>query len=115
MMQLFYIGLRLARPGWALARDRGEAMAPTVGLAGGLMQGAGGISAPISVTYLNAMRLERPEFIATISVYFCAMCLLQIPALMALGILTVERLPFIAGAAAASNASGKASPRLPVS
>ena len=36
------------------------------------------------------MRLERGQFIATISVFFCAMSLVQIPALIGLGILTPQ-------------------------
>ena len=55
------------------------------------MQGAGGISAPISVTFLNAMRLERREFIATISAFFFMMSLLQIPTQIAFGVLNWER------------------------
>lgn len=86
-----YIALRVARPGWQIARARGEAMAGPAGLVGGLMQGAGGISAPVSITYLNALRLDRPEFIATISVFFFMMSVLQIPSLAALGILTWDR------------------------
>ncbi len=86
-----YVGLRLARPGWHLARPVGEKWAVVAGLGGGVMQGAGGISAPISVTYLNAMRLSRDEFIATISVLFSAMSFVQILSLVLLGILTPER------------------------
>jgi uncharacterized membrane protein YfcA len=86
-----YVGLRLARPGWTLDRASGERVAGPVGLVAGLMQGAGGISAPVSVTFLNAMRMERAEYVATISVFFLAMCLVQIPALAALGILTWDR------------------------
>ncbi|MEM9247996.1 MAG: sulfite exporter TauE/SafE family protein [Pseudomonadota bacterium] len=86
-----YIALRVARPEWHLVRARAEAAAGPVGLVGGLMQGAGGISAPVSVTYLNAMRLDRSEFIATISIFFFMMSVLQIPALVALGVLTWDR------------------------
>ena len=87
-----YIGLRLARPGWVLGRETATRLAGPVGLLGGLMQGAGGLSAPVSVTFLNAMRLERGAFIATISVFFAGMSVVQIPTLFALGILTPERL-----------------------
>ncbi|MDU8944664.1 sulfite exporter TauE/SafE family protein [Ovoidimarina sediminis] len=86
-----YIGLRLARPDWQIGRARGEAIAGPVGFVAGLMQGAGGISAPVSVTFLNAMRLERSEFVATISVFFFMMSALQIPSLAALGVLTWDR------------------------
>lgn len=83
----FYIGLRFARPDWQIARPLGERLSALAGLIGGLMQGAGGISAPVSVTFLNAMRLERREFIATISVFFLMMSVFQIPTQIALGIL----------------------------
>ncbi len=87
-----YIGVRLAKPDWVLGRAQGQRLAGVAGFVGGVMQGAGGISAPVSVTFLNAMRLERAEFIATISVFFVAMAVVQIPALWSLGILTPERI-----------------------
>ena len=86
-----YIGLRLFRPDWRIERARGEAVAGPVGLVAGVMQGAGGISAPVSVTFLNAMRMDRSEFIATISIFFFMMSMLQIPSLVALGVLTWDR------------------------
>lgn len=86
-----YIAVRLGRPDWKLARDRGARMAGPVGLLGGIMQGAGGISAPISVTFLNALRMERREFIATISAFFFMMSLTQIPTLIVFGVLDWER------------------------
>lgn len=91
MIVFLYIGFRLARPEWVLGRSDGERLALPAGLAGGIMQGAGGISAPVSITFLNAMRLERAEFIATIAVFFATMAAVQIPTLAALGILTPER------------------------
>jgi uncharacterized membrane protein YfcA len=87
---LLYIAFRLMRPNWHLPRPLADRLCAPVGLIGGMMQGAGGISAPVSVTFLNAMRLERGQFIATISVFFCAMSLVQIPALIGLGILTPQ-------------------------
>lgn len=87
-----YIGLRLSRPNWHLSRERGRQMGPYVGLIGGVMQGAGGLSAPVSITFLNALNLPRKEFIATIAIFFLAMSLAQVPALWTLGILTLDRL-----------------------
>lgn len=95
---LLYIAFRLFRPGWQLARPAADRLCAPVGLIGGMMQGAGGISAPVSVTFLNAMRLEREQFIATIAVFFFAMSMVQIPALVGLGILT----PHIAALSAAA-------------
>lgn len=86
-----YILLRLARPDWRLDRGTGERWGLSAGLLGGVMQGAGGLSAPVSVTYLNAMRLERSEFIATISIYFAMMSVLQIPTLILVGLLDLEK------------------------
>lgn len=86
-----YIGLRLAKPGWRLPRDTGRKLGPIAGFTGGVMQGAGGLSAPVSVTFLNALALSRAEFIGTISVFFLTMSVFQIPTLAALGILTWDR------------------------
>ena len=91
---ILYILLRIFRPSWQLTREQGDRYVVIAGLAGGFMQGAGGISAPASVTFLNAMRLSREEFIATISVFFCTMSLVQIPTLIGLGIITWDRFVF---------------------
>jgi uncharacterized membrane protein YfcA len=55
------------------------------------LQGATGMSAPLSVTFLNTLGLERRVFIGTIAVFFTALTLMQIPALALSGILTWER------------------------
>ena len=93
-----YILFRLARPDWALPLPLAARLAVPVGFTGGLLQGAAGLSAPISITFLNAIRLPRPVFIATISVFFFAMTAVQIPLLTAFGVLTPQRL--LLGAAA---------------
>jgi len=70
-----------------------------------VLQGAVGISAPVSISFLNATRMDRLAFIATISVFFAAMSLVQIPLLAAWDVLTPQRallsalaiLPLIAG------------------
>lgn len=95
-----YIGLRLARPDFQLSRAVAAKSAFPAGVSAGILQGAAGISAPISVSFLNAMRLERPAFIATISAFFVAMSLVQIPAMFAFGMLTGERLLMSAAALA---------------
>lgn len=86
-----YIALRLMRPDWQLSRAAAHRLAAPTGLIAGVMQGAGGISAPVSVTFLNAIRPERSEFVATISLFFFAMAALQIPTLVAFDVLTIER------------------------
>ena len=91
LIVFLYLALRFARPGWVLSRSAGDRLAIPAGLLGGIMQGAGGVSAPVSVTFLNAMRLERLEFIATIAIFFATMSLVQLPTLWSLGIMTPER------------------------
>ena len=85
-----YIAFRLLRPDWTLSRGAGRRLGFGAGTLGGVLQGAAGLSAPVSITFLNAMRLERRVFIATISIFFFAMSLVQIPTLAALGILDLH-------------------------
>ena len=86
-----YIGFRLARPDWALELGLATRLAAPAGFAGGILQGAVGVSAPVSITFLNAVQMERAAFIATISVFFAAMSMVQIPLLAAWGVLTPTR------------------------
>ncbi len=88
MVVISYIALRLTRPGFELGQPAAHKIVLPIGLAGGALQGATGISAPISVSFLNAMRLERPVFISTISVFFAVMSIAQLPALAAGGLMT---------------------------
>ncbi|MFN7003447.1 MAG: sulfite exporter TauE/SafE family protein [Roseinatronobacter sp.] len=93
-----YIGLRLSKPGWTLAREAAQRLSGAAGIAGGFLQGATGISAPASITFLNAMRLPREAFIGTISIFFIAMTAMQIPALWSVGLLSLEKLAMGFGA-----------------
>lgn len=83
-----YIGFRFARPDWMIGYPLGLRLSGPMGLFSGMLQGASGISAPISLSFLNAMRLERRTFMATISVFFAVMTAAQIPALGFVGLLT---------------------------
>ena len=87
---VFYIGFRLARPDWSLARVLGERIAGVVGAVGGVFYGAIALSAPISVTFVSAMRLRREEFIAIMSMFFLTMGLAQMPSLYLAGALTPQ-------------------------
>ncbi len=82
-----YIALRLAKPSFQLSREHAQPLAAPVGLAGGVLQGMAGISAPAALSFLNAMRLERPVFIVTISAFFTTISLVQVPALTYYGLL----------------------------
>jgi len=86
-----YVAFRLPNPGWRLCERVVARIVLPVGLVSGVLQGAAGLSAPASVTFLNAMRLDRERFIAVISMLFFAMSAIQIPALVVVGVMTWER------------------------
>lgn len=85
---LIYVGFRLARPGWKLSYERALKIVFPIGLLAGALQGSSGLSAPVSMTFLTAMRLERGQFITTISVFFVSLGITQIPMLIGYGLLT---------------------------
>lgn len=95
-----YIAFRLMRPDWRLGFGVARRLALPVGAVAGVLQGAAGVSAPISITFLNAMGLERAAFIPTISLFFAVMSCVQIPLLAGYGFLTPERLALGLGALA---------------
>ena len=85
---LAYVALRAAVPAFRLSPRLVLRLSPWAGLAGGALQGAAGVSAPVSVSFLNAARLERAAFVATISVYFTVMTAVQMGAQIVAGLLT---------------------------
>ncbi|UYG01603.1 sulfite exporter TauE/SafE family protein [Halomonas sp. GD1P12] len=87
---VLYLIIKLLRRKMALSMAWAQRLVLPVGLVGGVLQGAAGMSAPASITFLNAMQLERRVFIGSISVFFCAITVAQIPALLAAGLLNVE-------------------------
>lgn len=91
LVVLVYVSFRLARPQWQLDMSWASRLAVPMGALGGVLQGAAGISAPISITFLNAIRLERAQFIATISLFFFVVGFIQLPLQIWYGIMTWER------------------------
>lgn len=87
-----YIALSLAKPTLTLPPKAGKRFAPIVGLVGGTLQGATGISAPVTVTFIHAMRLEREPFVFAVSAMFLAWAICQALALWIAGVLTPPRL-----------------------
>jgi uncharacterized membrane protein YfcA len=82
-----YVAFRLMRPGWVLRYPLAEKLSLVIGALSGTMFGASGLSAPVTLSFLNAMRLERPQFIGTVTFFFTMMAVVQIPALFAYGIM----------------------------
>lgn len=85
-----YILLRIVSPSFRLSQERASRIALPMAFAAGAMQGSTGISAPITVSFLNAMRIARPAFIFTVSAFFLGMAVPQVPLLFAVGVLTWE-------------------------
>lgn len=83
-----YIALRFFKPAFGVPVERARPMAWLAGAGGGILQGSIGLSAPIAVTFANAIKMERPVFIFTVSVFFATMCLVQFPMQLALGMMT---------------------------
>lgn len=86
-----YIGFRMVKPDWRLEYAAALRIVMPVGTVAGVLQGALGISAPVSLTFLNAMKPERAQFIATVSLFFIAMAVAQLPVMIGFGLMTVER------------------------
>ena len=91
---MFYVGFRLYKPSWKLSMPMAHRFNMPMGFLAGFLQGAIGISAPASLTFLNAIKFERTEFIVIISVFFMTMSLIQLPTLYYLGLMQVEHLIF---------------------
>jgi len=81
-----YIVLRLMRPNWVLDMAFATRLSLPAGIGAGFLQGASGISAPVSITFLNAIRLPRPVFVATILSLFLALSTFQLAALWFSGV-----------------------------
>ena len=87
---IIYILLKLIVPSWKLTYKKAERLVFLMGTGGGVLQGTAGLSAPISITFLNSMKLERNQFIPTISVYFGVMSIFQMPTLYYYDFLNLE-------------------------
>ncbi len=87
---IVYIILKLFVPTWKLAYDKAKKIVFLMGAGGGVLQGTAGLSAPISITFLNSMKLERNQFIPTISVYFGILSVFQMPTLYYYNLLSIE-------------------------
>lgn len=85
-----YIFLKIMVPSWKLTYKKAKKLVFLMGSFGGILQGTAGLSAPISITFLNSMKLERNQFIPTISVYFGVMSIFQMPTLYYYNFLNLE-------------------------
>ena len=90
ILLLGYLALRLAKPHFALDAQTAKRFALPAGLGAGLLHGATGISAPIGVTFIHAMRLGRDPHVYAVSAMFLVLAVVQAPALWVAGVLRPE-------------------------
>jgi uncharacterized protein len=67
---LAYVALALARPAFKIAPRTATRWSPAVGVSAGVMQGATGISGPITGTWIHAYRLPRDAHVLAVTVLF---------------------------------------------
>jgi len=87
---LVYVALRLSNPHFALGLALAKRLGPIAGTGAGILQGATGISAPIGVTFIHSMSLERNAHVFAVSAMFLLFSVVQLPALWAAGIVEPE-------------------------
>ena len=90
---LLYFAFRLMRPHFVLTTRHATRLGAPFGLFSGLLHGATGVSGPISIPFIHAMRLDRPAHILAVSSLFLVLATVQLPALFAAG---VTRLDWVA-------------------
>ena len=87
---LAYVALRLATPHWSLGLPLARRLGPLAGVSGGVLQGATGISAPIGVTFIHSMNLDRPAHVFAVSAMFLTFSVVQLPSLWIAGVMRPE-------------------------
>ncbi len=85
-----YLVLRIVNPHFVVDGQAARRWAVPAGLGAGLLHGATGISAPIGVTFIHAMRLGREPLVFAISAMFLTLGIVQAPSLWIAGVLEPE-------------------------
>lgn len=87
---LSYLALRFLKPDFILGPAAASKSALPVGLAAGVLHGATGVSAPVTVPFIHAMRLGRAVHVYAICAIFFVLTVVQWPALYFAGIMRPE-------------------------
>lgn len=90
ILLLGYLALRLLNPHFTVGPQAARRWAMPAGLGAGLLNGATGISAPIGVTFIHAMRFGRDAHVYAVSAMFMVLAIFQAPSLWVAGILRPE-------------------------
>ena len=84
---LVYVVLRLAAPHFVVSPGLARRIGPIFGMGGGVLQGATGISAPIGVTFIHAMSMDRDAHVFAVSTMFLLYSSVQLPSLAIAGVM----------------------------
>ena len=87
---LAYLALRLSKPHFVVGPEAATRWGKLAGLGAGLLHGATGISAPIGVTFIHAMRFARDTHVYAVSAMFLVLAVVQAPALAIAGVLRLD-------------------------
>lgn len=80
-----YLVLLLVRPSFQLSERAGARAAPVVGVVGGALHGATGVSGPVFSTFLHCLGLSRGAFVFSITAVFQVAGLAQIVTFFSVG------------------------------
>jgi uncharacterized protein len=87
-MVAIYIATQLARPGMRLSKRLAQRLAGPAGVAAGALQGATGVSGPVTAMFLHARGLARESYVYAAAAMFLLFGLVQLPALILAGVMT---------------------------
>ena len=85
-----YIVIRIRQPEFKLSMRMMQRWVFVAGSSAGILQGAIGLSSPITITFLHAARLPRLTFIYIASLFFASLSVMQVPLQSVLGLMNWE-------------------------
>ncbi|QBI21486.1 sulfite exporter TauE/SafE family protein [Egibacter rhizosphaerae] len=89
---VLYAAVFLTRPTFEISPDTSRLLAPPMGSAAGLLQGATGMSGALLTTYTHALRLPRPAFMVQLVTQIQVFTVVQVASFALLGLYDTERL-----------------------
>lgn len=87
VLLLAYFVLKITAPHLVVGPRLAMRAGPLAGFGSGVCQGATGISAPIGVTFIHAMGLDRQAHVFAVSAMFLTLGVVQLPSLVLAGIM----------------------------
>jgi uncharacterized membrane protein YfcA len=87
VLLLAYFALKMFHPSLVVGPATARRYGPLAGFGSGVCQGATGISAPIGVTFIHAMGLDRAAHVYAVSAMFLVLGAVQLPSLVLAGIM----------------------------